>query len=193
MVQWWRIFLLTQESQVPSLCWENSLEKGTAPHSSIPARRIPRTEGQRVRHDWVRSTFTFTVKTHTVQIYPEGSIKSLLWKNHKRVYNKVTERTEALWKTSQKTRRLSWTRRTGGTAADGRGSWWTLQLWPVLSDGTEVKKHSGGPGRVSRRVWQVCDVQEQRQTPRSRTRGWRQQARPGGQASRPDFQAGSKS
>ena len=69
MVQWWRIFLLTQETQIPSLCWENSLEKGTAPHSSIPAWRIPRTEGQRVGHDWVRSTFTFTVKTHTVQVH----------------------------------------------------------------------------------------------------------------------------
>ena len=33
-----------QETQVPSLGWEDPLEKGTATHSSILAWRIPRTE-----------------------------------------------------------------------------------------------------------------------------------------------------
>ena len=137
MVQWWRICLLTQETQVPSLCPENPLEKGTATHSSIPAWRIPGTEGQRVGHDWVTSTFIFIVKTRTIQIYPEGSMNSLLWKNHTQVWG-------------------------GGEKA-------------------------GGSGRVSGRVWQVCDGQERGQTPRSRTQAWRQRARPGGQARRSDF------
>ena len=51
-----------QETQVQSLGWEDSLEKGTAPHSSILACKAPWTEeprglqamgSQRVRHDWV--------------------------------------------------------------------------------------------------------------------------------------------
>ena len=33
-----------QETQVPSLGWEDPLEKGTVTHSSIPAWRIPWTE-----------------------------------------------------------------------------------------------------------------------------------------------------
>ena len=53
------------ETWVRSLGWEDSLEKGTATHSSILAWRIPRTEesgrlqsmgSQRVGHD--RPTFT---------------------------------------------------------------------------------------------------------------------------------------
>ena len=35
----------SQETQVPSLGQEDSLEEGTATHSSILAWRIPRTEG----------------------------------------------------------------------------------------------------------------------------------------------------
>ena len=51
-----------QETQVPSLDWEDPLEKGRTTHSSILAWRIPRTEEssglqsmrlQRVRHNWV--------------------------------------------------------------------------------------------------------------------------------------------
>ena len=51
----------TQEMQVPSLVWEDPLEKGRATHSSILAWRIPRTEEpgglqsmglQRVGHNW---------------------------------------------------------------------------------------------------------------------------------------------
>ena len=34
----------TQETQVPSLCWEDPLEEGMATHSSILAWRIPWTE-----------------------------------------------------------------------------------------------------------------------------------------------------
>ena len=49
-----------QETRVPSLCWEDSLEKGKATHPSILAWRIPWTEesgglqsmgSQRVSHD----------------------------------------------------------------------------------------------------------------------------------------------
>ena len=49
-----------QEAQVPSLGWEDSLEKEMATHSSIPAWKIPWTEktgrlqtmgSQRVRRD----------------------------------------------------------------------------------------------------------------------------------------------
>ena len=49
-----------QETQVPSLGWEDPLEKGVATHSGILACRIPRTEepgglqstgSQRVGHD----------------------------------------------------------------------------------------------------------------------------------------------
>ena len=52
--------LALQEMCVPSLGWEDPLEKGMATHSSIPAWRIPWTEepgglqlmgSQRVRHD----------------------------------------------------------------------------------------------------------------------------------------------
>ena len=34
-----------QESMVPSLGWEDPLEKGMTSHSSILARRIPKAEG----------------------------------------------------------------------------------------------------------------------------------------------------
>ena len=51
-----------QETPVRFLGWEDPLEKGTAPHSSILAWRIPRTVEtmglQRVKHD--RATFTLT-------------------------------------------------------------------------------------------------------------------------------------
>ena len=44
----------TSETWVQSLGWEDPLEKGTATHSSILARRIPRTvesvESRRVGH-----------------------------------------------------------------------------------------------------------------------------------------------
>ena len=57
-----------QETQVRSLDWDDSLEKGMATHSSIPSWRIPWTEelgglqsmgSQKVRHDRMTNTFTF--------------------------------------------------------------------------------------------------------------------------------------
>ena len=59
-----------RETHVWSLGWEDSLKKRIATHSSILAWRIPWTEepgrlqfmgSQRVGHDWVTNTFTFTV------------------------------------------------------------------------------------------------------------------------------------
>ena len=65
-----------QETQVQSLGWEDSLEKGMATHSSILDCKIPWTEEpgrlqsmglQRVRHDWALThTHTHThTQTHT--------------------------------------------------------------------------------------------------------------------------------
>ena len=60
MVQLVKNLLAMQETWVPSLGWEDSLEKGMAIHSSILAWRTPRPEepgglqsmgSQRVRHD----------------------------------------------------------------------------------------------------------------------------------------------
>ena len=57
-----------QETWVPSLDWEDPLQKGMATHSSILAWRIPWTEepgrlqslvSKRVRHNSVTNTFTF--------------------------------------------------------------------------------------------------------------------------------------
>ena len=59
------------ETWVQSLGWEDPLEKEMETHSSILAWRIPRTEepgglqsmkSQRVGHDWMTDTFTFTSK-----------------------------------------------------------------------------------------------------------------------------------
>ena len=63
----------TQEAQVPSLGWEESLEEGTATHSSIPAWRSPWTEGawQATVHGVAKeSEETETTKhKHTERIY----------------------------------------------------------------------------------------------------------------------------
>ena len=62
-----------QETYVQSLGRDNHLEKGMAVQSNILAWIIPQTEepgglqpmgSQRVRHDWVTSTFTFTFIFH---------------------------------------------------------------------------------------------------------------------------------
>ena len=59
-----------QETQVWSMGWEDSLEKGKATPSSILAWRISRTEesggqqsmgSQRVRHDWMTNIFTLNL------------------------------------------------------------------------------------------------------------------------------------
>ena len=64
-----------QESQVPSLGWEDPLEKQMATHSSILAWRILWTEepgglqsmgSQRVRHNRVTNTCMFTPGTDAV-------------------------------------------------------------------------------------------------------------------------------
>ena len=56
-----------QETWVPSLGWEDALEKGKATHSSVLAWRIPWAEepgrlqsmgSQRVGHDWATNIFT---------------------------------------------------------------------------------------------------------------------------------------
>jgi len=63
-----------QETWVPSLSWEDPLEKGKATYSSILAWRIPWTKEpawlqsmglQRVRHHWV--TFTFSLSCLTLE------------------------------------------------------------------------------------------------------------------------------
>ena len=64
-----------QETQVPSLVWEDPLEKEMATHSSILAWRIPGTEepgGLRVPKSWTRLSHTHT-HTHT-----HSSLKSKL-------------------------------------------------------------------------------------------------------------------
>ena len=72
-----------QETWIQSLGWADPLEKGMATHSSILAWRIPWTEEpggikQRIRHDWVTNTFTFTYIVVRVQetpkIYKKGCI-----------------------------------------------------------------------------------------------------------------------
>ena len=77
----WRIALVAQtvkrlptmqETQVPSLGWEDPLEKEIATHSSIHVWKIPWTEepaglqsmgSQRVRHDWVTSLSAVMITT----------------------------------------------------------------------------------------------------------------------------------
>ena len=63
-----------QETWVQSPGWEDPLEKGKATHSSILAWRIPWTVWsmglQRVRHDWV--TFTFTFSTFMENLFSFG-------------------------------------------------------------------------------------------------------------------------
>ena len=67
-----------QETWIRSLGWEDTLEKGMATHSSILAWIIPWTEepgrqqfmaSQRVRHDCVTNTFTFTLYFHSFSKY----------------------------------------------------------------------------------------------------------------------------
>ena len=74
-----------QETQVCSLGWEDSLEKGMATHSSILAWRIPWTEEpcglqsmglQRVSHPSSTNTFTFTF--HSLQYHGHCSAAWLL-------------------------------------------------------------------------------------------------------------------
>ena len=70
-----------QETQVPSLGWEDPLEEGMATHSSILAWRIPWTEepgglqsmgSQRVGHNWATKHST-SLQKHG-KVYRENSI-----------------------------------------------------------------------------------------------------------------------
>ena len=69
-----------RKTWIRSWGWEDHLEKGTATHSSILTWRIPRTVepgglksmgSQRVRHDWVTFTFTFST-TRATKITEDG-------------------------------------------------------------------------------------------------------------------------
>ena len=73
-----------EETQVRSLGWEESLEEGTATHSSILAWRLSRTEGpgglqsiglQRVRHDWSDLTHMHSA-FWTVVLFLDGVLES---------------------------------------------------------------------------------------------------------------------
>ena len=73
-----------EETQVRSLGWEDSLEEGTATHSSILAWRLSWTEGpgrlqsiglQRVRHDWSDLTHMHTA-FWTVVLFLDGVLES---------------------------------------------------------------------------------------------------------------------
>ena len=79
-----------QETGVPSLGWEDPLEKGMGTHSSILAWRILWTESgglqsmesQRVRHDWATNTHTHThtPKTCSEQAWCCGDLTHELFK-----------------------------------------------------------------------------------------------------------------
>ena len=64
--RWSKNLSAVWETWVPSLGWEDPLEKGKATHSSILAWRIPRTVqsmgSQRVRHNWATFTFIHEIK-----------------------------------------------------------------------------------------------------------------------------------
>ena len=74
----------TQETQVPSLGWEDPLEKEMATYSSILAWEIPHTEEpsglqsmalQRVRYDWANEAHTHT-HTQGPLFIPGGQIQT---------------------------------------------------------------------------------------------------------------------
>ena len=94
-----------QETQVPSLGWEDPLEKEMATHSSILAWRSPWTEepgwvqsvgSQRVGHDWATHTHTVWchqpvsplqrkapgTTVHTRWLSPRSNAQSLLFVSH---------------------------------------------------------------------------------------------------------------
>ena len=73
----------TQGTWVQSLGWEDPLKKEMAAHSSILAWEIPWTEEpgvlqsmglQRIRHDWVTNTFTFSSERFLPWTQSEGRI-----------------------------------------------------------------------------------------------------------------------
>ena len=82
-----------KETQVWSLGREDPLKKGMATHYSILARRIPWTAepgglqsmgSQRIRHDWVTNTFTFSMKKQ--ESISTGGKMDPCHKRHKWIY-----------------------------------------------------------------------------------------------------------
>ena len=70
------------ETQVRSLGWEDTLEKGMVIHSSILAWKIPGTEepggsqsmgSQRIRHDGMTNTFIFTILPNNRHLFSHRS------------------------------------------------------------------------------------------------------------------------
>ena len=91
MIQWQRIHLPVQETQVQSLSQEDPLEKERATHSSILAWKIPWTEEPgRLHSPWGRKghdfTFTFFRKLTNLVINRTGSYLS---RKERKVYTKV--------------------------------------------------------------------------------------------------------
>ena len=83
-----------KETQVWSLGREDPLKKGMATHYSILARRIPWTAepgglqsmgSQRIRHDWVTNTFTFSMKKQ--ESISTGGKMDPCHKRHKWIYS----------------------------------------------------------------------------------------------------------
>ena len=67
-----------RETWVRSLSWEDPLEEGKATHSSILDWRIPWIQSmglQRIRHDWVTFTFTFSCTSVQHSSLRHGSVK----------------------------------------------------------------------------------------------------------------------
>ena len=84
-----------QETRVWFLCQEDPLEKGMAPHSSVLAWQIPRTEepgglqsmqSQRVGHHWATNTAasSMTQLVKNPSAVPEVQVRSLGWEDPQR-------------------------------------------------------------------------------------------------------------
>ena len=76
-----KILCAMQGTQIQSLGWEDHLEKGMAPHSSILAWRIPWTEepgglqfmgSQRAGHDWVINSWKYPIVFKDKSQYSEN-------------------------------------------------------------------------------------------------------------------------
>ena len=96
-----------QETWIPSLGWEDALEKAMATHSGTPAWRIPWTEepgglqstgSQWVRHDWAHNLITNDIHyglLHKVIV----RLKGCMWKGSVNINTKAPEQYQQwLWK-----------------------------------------------------------------------------------------------
>ena len=74
------------ETWIPSLSWEDPLEKGKVTHSSILAWRIPLTVQsmglQRVRHNWATFTFVIFFTSFDYLTWKPFSTGRLFWEKH---------------------------------------------------------------------------------------------------------------